>query len=305
MKILITGGTGLIGTQLVQELVSRSHQITVLSRSPQKVYSLFCKAVECWTSLNDKKNLNDFDAVINLAGEPIAEKRWTDEQKKILCDSRWKITQQLTELINASETPPTVFLSGSAVGYYGDQGQSVITEFDQPHDEFTHQLAQHWEALAQNAQSAATRVCLMRTGLVLSPKGGVLAKVLPIFKMAAGGPIGHGKQFMPWIHIDDMVRAICFLLDTPELSGPFNMTAPYPVHNDQFAAILGDIINRPAFVRTPAFVIKTMLGESAALVLGGQQAIPKRLEEAGFEFKFVELKDALEDLLQNSNNEEK
>ena len=297
MKILITGGTGLIGAQLVQELVSRSHQITVLSRSPQKVYSLFCKAVECWTSLSDKKNLNDFDAIINLAGEPIAEKRWTDEQKKILCDSRWKITQQLTELINASETPPAVFLSGSAVGYYGDQGQSVITEFDQPHDEFTHQLAQHWEALAQNAQSSATRVCLMRTGLVLSPKGGVLEKVLPIFKMAAGGPIGHGKQFMPWIHIDDMVRAICFLLDTPELSGPFNMTAPYPVHNDQFAAILGDIINRPAFVRTPAFVIKTMLGESAALVLGGQQAIPKRLEDAGFEFKFVELKEALTDLL--------
>ncbi|MGO2304853.1 MAG: TIGR01777 family oxidoreductase [Providencia sp.] len=297
MKILITGGTGLIGTQLVQELVSRSHQITVLSRSPQKVYSLFCKAVECWTSLSDKKNLNDFDAIINLAGEPIAEKRWTDEQKKILCDSRWKITQQLTELINASETPPAVFLSGSAVGYYGDQGQSVITEFDQPHDEFTHQLAQHWEALAQNAQSSATRVCLMRTGLVLSPKGGVLEKVLPIFKMAAGGPIGHGKQFMPWIHIDDMVRAICFLLDTPELSGPFNMTAPYPVHNDQFAAILGDIINRPAFVRTPAFVIKTMLGESATLVLGGQQAIPKRLEDAGFEFKFVELKEALTDLL--------
>ncbi|HBO24021.1 MAG TPA: TIGR01777 family protein [Providencia sp.] len=297
MKILITGGTGLIGTQLVQELVSRSHQITVLSRSPQKVYSLFCKAVECWTSLSDIKNLNDFDAIINLAGEPIAEKRWTDEQKKILCDSRWKITQQLTELINASETPPAVFLSGSAVGYYGDQGQSVITEFDQPHDEFTHQLAQHWEALAQNAQSSATRVCLMRTGLVLSPKGGVLEKVLPIFKMAAGGPIGHGKQFMPWIHIDDMVRAICFLLDSPELSGPFNMTAPYPVHNDQFAAILGDIINRPAFVRTPAFVIKTMLGESAALVLGGQQAIPKRLEDAGFEFKFVELKEALTDLL--------
>ena len=301
MKILITGGTGLIGTQLVQELVSRSHQITILSRSPQKVYSLFCKAVECWSSLNDKNNLNEFNAVINLAGEPIAEKRWTDEQKKLLCDSRWKITQRLTELIGASETPPKVFLSGSAVGYYGDQGQSVITEFDQPHDEFTHQLAQHWEALAQNAQSPTTRVCLMRTGLVLSPKGGLLEKVLPIFKMAAGGPIGHGKQFMPWIHIDDMVRAICFLLDTPELSGPFNMTAPYPVHNDQFAAILGDVINRPAFVRTPAFVIKTMLGESAALVLGGQQAIPKRLEEAGFEFKFVELKEALTDLLIKDN----
>ncbi|OAT48184.1 TIGR01777 family oxidoreductase [Providencia heimbachae] len=304
MKILITGGTGLIGTPLVQALVARSHQITVLSRSPQKVYSHFCKAVECWTSLSDKKDLNDFDAIINLAGEPIAEKRWTDEQKKLLCDSRWKITQRLTELVMASETPPQVFLSGSAVGYYGDQGQSVITEFDEPHDEFTHLLAQHWEALAQNAESEKTRVCLMRTGLVLSPKGGLLGKVLPLFKIAAGGPIGHGKQYMPWIHINDMVKAICFLLETPTLSGPFNMTAPYPVHNDQFAAILGDVINRPSFVRTPAFVIKAMLGESATLVLGGQQAIPKRLEEAGFKFEFVDLKSALIDLLVENENED-
>lgn len=297
MKILITGGTGLIGTQLIQKLISLGHQVTVLSRSPQKVYSHFCKAVECWTSLNDKTQLNDFDAVINLAGEPIAEKRWTAEQKKLLCDSRWKLTQHLSELIAASETPPSVFLSGSAVGYYGDQGQAVVTEDEQPHDEFTHQLTQHWEALATNAQSEKTRVCLLRTGLVLSPNGGLLAKILPIFKMGAGGPIGHGKQYMPWIHINDMVRAICFLLDTPTLSGPFNMTAPYPVHNDQFTAILGEVINRPAFIRTPAFIIKAIMGESAALVLGGQHAIPKRLEEAGFQFEFIELKEALTDLL--------
>lgn len=304
MKILITGATGLIGTPLTQKLITLGHQVTVLSRSPQKVYSHFCKAVECWTSLNDRAHLNDFDAVINLAGEPIAEKRWTDEQKKRLCDSRWTLTQQLSELINASETPPSVFLSGSAVGYYGDQGQAVVTEDEQPHDKFTHQLAQHWEALAVNAQSEKTRVCLLRTGLVLSPNGGVLAKILPIFKMGAGGPIGHGKQFMPWIHINDMVRAICFLLDNPTLSGPFNMTAPYPVHNDQFTAILGDVINRPAFIRTPAFAIKAVLGESAALVLGGQQAIPKRLEEAGFQFEFIELKEALTDLLAPHNEGE-
>lgn len=297
MKILITGGTGLIGTPLTQKLISLGHQITVLSRSPQKVYSHFCKAVECWTSLNNVNNLNGFDAVINLAGEPIAGKRWTDEQKKRLCDSRWKITQRLTELIMASDMPPSVFLSGSAVGYYGDQGQTVVTEDDQPHDEFTHQLTQHWEALAENAASEKTRVCLLRTGLVLSPNGGLLAKLLPIFKLGLGGPIGHGKQYMPWIHINDMVNAIGFLLVSPTLSGPFNMTAPYPVHNDQFSAILGDVLNRPSFIRTPAFMIKAMLGESAALVLGGQQAIPKRLEEAGFEFGFIELKVALEDLL--------
>lgn len=304
MKILITGGTGLIGTPLIQKLISLGHQVTVLSRSPQKVYSLFSKAVESWTSLNDRTHLNDFDAVINLAGEPIAEKRWTDEQKKRLCDSRWMLTQRLSDLIIASETPPQVFLSGSAVGYYGDQGQAVVTEDEQPHDEFTHQLAQHWEALALNAQSDKTRVCLLRTGLVLSVNGGLLAKILPIFKMGAGGPIGHGKQFMPWIHINDMVNAICFLLDTPALSGPFNMTAPYPVHNDQFTAILGDVINRPAFIRTPAFAIKAILGESAILVLGGQQAIPKRLEEAGFQFEFINLKEALTDILVTHNENE-
>ncbi|WP_272672829.1 TIGR01777 family oxidoreductase [Providencia sp. PROV037] len=297
MKILITGGTGLIGTPLIQKLISLEHQVTVLSRSPQKVYSQFCKAVECWTSLNGKTHLNDFDAVINLAGEPIADKRWTEEQKKLLCDSRWKLTQQLSELITASETPPRVFLSGSAVGYYGNQGQSVVTEDEQPHDEFTHQLTQHWEALAANAQSEKTSVCLLRTGLVLSANGGLLAKILPIFKMGAGGPIGDGKQYMPWIHINDMVRAICFLLDNPTLSGPFNMTSPYPVHNDLFSATLGEVINRPSFVRTPAFVIKAIMGESAALVLGGQQAIPKRLEEAGFQFEHIELKEALTDLL--------
>lgn len=297
MRILITGGTGLIGTQLVQALVMHSHQVTVLSRSPQKVYSLFCKAVECWTTLSDRKNLNEFDAVINLAGEPIAEKRWTTAQKQILCESRWKITQQLTDLIKASETPPNVFLSGSAVGYYGDQGQSVVTESDQPHDEFTHQLAARWEAIALEAQSSKTRVCLLRTGLVLSPKSGLLAKILPIFKMGAGGPIGHGKQYMPWIHINDMVKAILFLMETPDLSGPFNMTSPYPVHNDQFAAMMGDVLNRPSFVRTPAFAVRGVLGESATLLLGGQQAIPKRLEEAGFAFEFIELRIALEDLL--------
>ena len=300
MRILITGGTGLIGTQLVQTLVMHSHQVTVLSRSPQKVYSLFCKAVECWTTLQDKTDLDGFDVVINLAGEPIAEKRWTAAQKQILCDSRWKITQQLTNLIKASQNPPSVFLSGSAVGYYGDQGQSVVTEEDQPHDEFTHQLAARWEAIAQEAQSDKTRVCLLRTGLILSPNGGLLAKILPIFKMGAGGPIGHGKQYMPWIHINDMVKAILFLMETPNLSGPFNMTSPYPVHNAQFAAIMGDVLNRPSFIRTPAFAVRGVLGESATLLLGGQQAIPKRLEEAGFEFEFIELRIALEDLLVSS-----
>lgn len=170
MRILITGGTGLVGTPLVQALIARKYQVVVLSRSPQKVYSRFCSAAENLNSLNDITHLNDIDAVINLAGEPIADKRWSEEQKKLLCESRWQITERLSELINASETPPAVFLSGSAVGWYGDQGQSVVTEDDEPNQEFTHTLCDRWESLAMKAQSEKTRVCLLRTGIVLSRK---------------------------------------------------------------------------------------------------------------------------------------
>ena len=297
MHVLITGGTGLIGTLLIQHLVSQSYQITVLSRSPQKVYSRFCKAVNCLSTLQEIKTLDEFDAVINLAGEPIADKRWTAKQKNLLCESRWKITEKLTQLIKASQSPPSVFISGSAVGYYGNQDQDLVTEATKAKNEFTHQLCQQWESLALEAESEKTRVCLLRTGIVLSKKGGALPKMLPIFNFGLGGPISHGKQFMPWIHINDMVRAICFLLDTPTLVGPFNLTAPHPVQNAQFATQLGQIIHRPAFMRVPALVLKAMMGEAAVLVLEGQQAIPFRLQQAGFVFQFNRLTEALEDII--------
>ena len=296
MRILITGGTGLVGTPLVQALIARKYQVVVLSRSPQKVYSRFCSAAENLNSLNDITHLNDIDAVINLAGEPIADKRWSEEQKKLLCESRWQITERLSELINASETPPAVFLSGSAVGWYGDQGQSVVTEDDEPNQEFTHTLCDRWESLAMKAQSEKTRVCLLRTGIVLSPEGGALAKLLPVYRAGLGGPIGNGRQYMPWIHISDMVSAILFLLDDPAQNGPFNMTAPYPSHNEQFTAVLAQILHRPHLLRVPAFVVKALMGEAAVLVLG-QNALPKRLEEAGFGCQFINLEEALRDLL--------
>ncbi|MDX7999539.1 TIGR01777 family protein [Xenorhabdus sp. Reich] len=297
MRILITGGTGLIGHQLTCQLLSLSHSITILSRSPQKVYSLFSDRVECWTTLNDQHDLNDFDAVINLAGEPIADKRWTPKQKEELCQSRWQLTEHLSKLINTSESPPSVFISGSAVGYYGDQGQSVVTENDPPHDEFTHQLCARWEQLALQAASDKTRVCLLRTGIVLAHKGGALQKILPLFRWGLGGAIGNGKQYMPWIHLDDMVNGIYYLLVSPELHGPFNMTSPYPVHNDHFSNTLANALHRPALVRIPAFVLKAVMGEAATLVLTGQQAIPKKLEEGGFGFRYFQLEEALKDVL--------
>ncbi|WP_446470910.1 TIGR01777 family oxidoreductase [Xenorhabdus stockiae] len=297
MHILVTGGTGLIGRRLVYQLLSLSHSITVLSRSPQKVYSLFSDQVECWTTLNDRNTLDGFDAVINLAGEPIVDKRWTPKQKDKLCQSRWELTEKLSALIRAGESPPSVFISGSAVGYYGDQGQSVVSEDEPPHEEFAHQLCERWEKLALQAKSEKTRVCLLRTGIVLASQGGALSKMLPMFRLGLGGAIGDGRQYMPWIHIDDMVNGIYYLLVSPELEGPFNMTAPYPIHNDQFSAILAKVLHRPAVFRIPAFVLKIVMGEAAALVLGGQQAIPKRLEEAGFGFRYFELEEALKHLL--------
>ena len=296
MKILVTGGTGLIGGHLVPRLQELGHQVTVLTRRPDDARKKLNDRVILWNTLEDKHNLDGIDAVINLAGEPIADKRWTTEQKDRLCQSRWRITQKLADLINASETPPSVLISGSAIGYYGDLGEVVVTEEEPPHNEFTHKLCARWEQIACEAQSDKTRVCLLRTGVVLAPKGGILAKMIPPFRLGLGGPIGNGRQYLAWIHIDDMVNAILWLLDN-DLRGPFNMVSPYPVRNEQFAHALGHALQRPAILRVPATVIRLLMGESSVLVLGGQRALPKRLEAAGFPFRWYDLEEALADVI--------
>ena len=296
MKILVTGGTGLIGGHLVPRLQELGHQVTVLTRRPDNARGQLNDRVTLWDTLEDKQNLDGIDAVINLAGEPIADKRWTTEQKERLCQSRWRITQKLADLINASEMPPSVLISGSAAGYYGDLGEVVVTEEEPPHNEFTHKLCARWEQIACEAQSDRTRVCLLRTGVVLAPKGGILGKMIPPFRLGLGGPIGNGRQYLAWIHIDDMVNAILWLLDN-DLRGPFNMVSPYPVRNEQFAHALGHALQRPAILRVPATVIRLLMGESSVLVLGGQRALPKRLEAAGFPFRWYDLEEALADVI--------
>lgn len=283
MEIVVTGGTGLIGRHLIPRLLESGHQVTVVTRNPEKARQILDSRVILWKGLEDRKNLNHVDAVINLAGEPIADKRWTEQQKERLCQSRWSITQKLADLINASDTPPAVLISGSAAGYYGDLGEVVVTEEEPPHNEFTHKLCARWEQIASSAQSEKTRVCLLRTGVVLAPKGGILAKMVPSFRIGMGGPIGTGRQYLAWIHIDDMVNGILWLLNH-DLQGPFNMVSPYPVRNEQFAHALGHALNRPAIVRVPATAIRLLMGESSVLVLGGQRALPKRLEASGFAF---------------------
>ncbi|MGL4719353.1 MAG: TIGR01777 family oxidoreductase [Kluyvera intermedia] len=296
MKILITGGTGLIGRHLIPRLLTLGHTVCVVTRSPEKARQVLDARVELWPGLQNISSLDGIDAVINLAGEAIADKRWTDAQKQKLCDSRWTITQRISELILASTTPPAVLISGSATGYYGDLGEVVVTEEEPPHNEFTHKLCSHWEQIASSVESDRTRVCLLRTGVVLAAQGGILAKMLPPFKLGLGGPIGNGRQYLAWIHIDDMVNGILWLLDN-DLSGPFNMVSPYPVRNERFAHALGLALDRPAILRVPATVIRLLMGESSVLVLGGQRALPKRIEAAGFVFRWYDLDEALGDIL--------
>lgn len=297
MHILITGGTGLIGRALTARLLQAGHQLSVVTRDVAAARRNLSEKVNLWSGLDQQQNLNGIDAVINLAGEPIAAKRWSDPQKRLLCDSRWQITQRLVELIQATSTPPAVLISGSATGFYGDTGDVVVTEDDPGHAEFTHELCARWEQLALMAQSEHTRVCLLRTGVVLSEKGGALEKMKLPFKLGIGGPLGNGKQYLPWIHLEDAVNGIAWLLGNPGLEGPFNLVAPYAVRNEQFAAALGEAMHRPAFMRTPATAVRLMMGESAVLVLGGQHVLPQRLEASGFRFRWYELDKALADVI--------
>uniref|UniRef100_A0A486XTR0 Cell division inhibitor n=1 Tax=Rheinheimera sp. BAL341 TaxID=1708203 RepID=A0A486XTR0_9GAMM len=297
MKILITGGTGLIGQGLVRIWQSK-HQLFVLSRSRQKVNAAFGGAVTALTDLAEV-DFNQLDAVVNLAGESIADKRWTAKQKERLCHSRWDLTQQLVSAIQAAKTPPAVFISGSAIGVYGRQQASLITEeFDHYHHEFTHHLCHKWEQIALQAGSEHTRVCLLRTGVVLTKQGGALNKMLLPFKLGLGGRVGTGEQYMSWIHYDDMLASIDYLLTQPTLSGLFNATAPTPVSNSEFSQTLAKVLHRPAIMPMPAFALRLLLGEMADLLLTGQRVIPANLTKAGFEFKFNTLEPALKDLLQ-------
>lgn len=292
MNILITGATGLIGRALVAQWQNQ-HQLHILSRSVIKAKEKLAIDANYQQSLDDI-DFNQIDAVINLAGEPIADKRWSESQKQKICQSRWQITEALAEKIQQCTTPPKVLISGSAIGFYGRQGSDIVTEEHSSfYPEFSHDICARWENLAQRAASQQTRVCLLRTGIVLSEQGGALAKMLPLFKLGLGGPIGDGQQFMSWIHQEDMVRLIDFLLQSDELSGPFNATAPRPVSNKQFSTLLAERFGKKAPFTVPAFVLRLAFGEMADLLLFGQNVQPRRLMDSGFQFHYPHLKDAL------------
>jgi len=295
MHILLTGGTGLIGRQLCQRWLAQGHQITVWSREPETV-AKWC-GVQVLGVGRLQEVIGPVDAVINLAGAPIADRPWTRKRKALLWSSRISLTETLLAWIEGLEHKPAVLISGSAVGWYGDGGERELTEASGPvQDDFPSQLCIAWEETALRAEALGVRVVLVRTGLVLAAQGGFLSRLLLPFKLALGGPIGDGRQWMPWVHIKDQIALIDFLLHKNDASGPYNACAPHPVRNREFAKTLGQVLHRPAFMPMPAFALKVGLGELSGLLLGGQKALPERLLAAGFTFQFTELHAALEDL---------
>lgn len=297
MNILITGGTGLIGRKLCAALLAKGHQLTVLSRTPDTVKSKCGAAVQAIATLDEWQPDSVFDAVINLAGEPIVDASWTDERKQRLWQSRVSLTENLVQHIANAKHRPAILLSGSATGYYGDGGDNILDESLPPATDFGAQLCSAWENTAQLASASGVRVCLLRTGLVLDSAGGLLGRMLPAFKLGLAARLGNGQQWMSWIHIDDYVAIVLLLLENAQAVGSYNMTAPEPVSNAHFTNALAHVLHRPALFVAPACLLKLMLGERAALLLGGQRALPTKVQALGYHFQYTTLEDALNAVL--------
>ncbi|MFV8570762.1 TIGR01777 family oxidoreductase [Marinobacter sp. SBS5] len=292
-KILVTGGTGFIGRELCKQLLKDGHSLTVLSRQKPATVKAICGKVEPVTDLNLLKAHPGFDAVFNLAGEGIADKRWSPERKAALLDSRVALTLSLVKVIRTWNQLPEALISGSAVGFYGDQQEHLVTEDTTPNPEFTHQLCSEWEDAALSLQADGVRVCLSRTGLVVGRNGGFLARMLLPFKLGLGGKLGSGQQYMPWVHREDVVAGLIWMFENRLAQGPYNMVSPNPVSNAEFTRTLASVLKRPAFLPAPASALKLALGEMAGLLLTGQKAIPARLQSEGFEFHYPDLQAAL------------
>jgi uncharacterized protein (TIGR01777 family) len=305
MRVVITGGTGLIGQELTADLAKDGHEVIVVSRSPRQAGTLpgsvrfelwDARTAQGWGALVDGA-----DAVVNLAGEPLAgtgflPSRWTDERKRRIIDSRASAGQAVVEAIKAARKKPGVVIQASAVGYYGAQGDEDVTEDTPPATDFLGKGCVQWEISTQPVEEMGVRRAIMRTGILLSAKGGVLPRLALPFKLFAGGPLGSGRQQLPWIHMADEIAAIRFLMETSAASGAFNLSAPNPMNNREFSRTLGRVLNRPSYFPMPGFAFQIAFGEVSEVVLTGQRALPKRLLDLGFKFKFTDLEAALRDL---------
>ncbi|HKQ05529.1 MAG TPA: TIGR01777 family oxidoreductase [Blastocatellia bacterium] len=300
MKILITGATGLIGRQLCQSLLREGHTVIGLSRRPEKARDVQVTEMHRWDAMSgppDARSLGGADAVIHLAGEPIAARRWSDAQKKRVRDSRVVSTRHLVDGLLTMTPPPAAFISSSAVGFYGDRGDELLDEQSPAGRGFMPEVCKAWEDEAERAATSGIRVVRVRTGVVLSREGGALEKLRGPFSLGLGGKLGSGRQWFPWIHMADMIDIYRMALMSESLSGPVNATAPEPVTNAELTRRLAAALHRPAFVPVPELGLRAVLGEMADVLLSSQRVLPQVLMAAGYGFRFASLKDALADLL--------
>lgn len=301
MQIVISGATGLIGKPLCAALIADGHTITVLTRNPEQTRKMPAQIqLVHWDgqTLGDwSRSVDGADAIINLAGAGIADGRWGAARKQSIIQSRVLAGQALTQAIERAQQKPKVLIQASAVGYYGPCQDQTITEASMPGNDFLASVCFAWEGSTAAVSKFGIRRPILRTGIVLSNAGGAFPKMALPFRLFAGGPIGNGKQWLPWIHIDDEVRAIQFLLDHADADGAFNLSAPYPVTNKEFGRLIGKVMGRPALMPTPAFALRAIFGEMATLLLDGQCAVPQHLQELGFTFRFSMAEAALENLL--------
>jgi uncharacterized protein (TIGR01777 family) len=296
MRIVIAGGTGFLGTPLAAALRADGHDVTVLTRHTEAVAQPASAVL--WVPDGSigpwARAIEGADAVVNLAGESIAGARWTDAHKRRIRESRTLATRSLAGAIRATSAPPSVLVSGSAVGYYGPHGDERVTELTPPGADFLAQVCVEWEREAVAAATSRTRVVCVRTGLVLEREGGALPQMLPPFRFGVGGRVGSGRQYWPWIHRADWIALVRWVIDSPGVTNAVNATAPEPVANAEFARTLGRVLHRPAMLPAPAFALRAILGEMAgALLLSGQRAVPEAAERHGFAFRYRRLEPAL------------
>jgi len=306
MRILITGGTGLIGTPLSQQLAANGHEVIVLSRRPEKhtlpagvtAVAWDGRTAEGWGHLADGAG-----AIINLAGESIGGSgfpppRWTSARKQRILQSRLDAGQAVVAAVQAAAQKPGAVIQASGVDYYGDvPGDTMVTESSPKGSGFLSDVTEQWEASTAVVETIGVRRVVLRTGIVLSLDGGALPQTMLPYKFFAGGPLGNGQQWWPWIHLQDEVRAICFLVENEAAAGVFNLCAPEPLPQKEFGRVLGQVMSRPSVIPAPAFALKLALGEVAAIVLDGRRALPARLQELGFTFQYPQAREALLDLL--------
>lgn len=303
MDFLITGGSGFIGSMLCNYLLEENHNVSVLTRSRGAAHLKIPKEVSLYESMESFSDTDFFDVIINLAGESLSHGRWTAEKKKEILDSRVNTTKAVCEYITKVQKKPKLLINGSAIGYYGSQGDESLDEESEPATGFAHDLCHSWELHAKDAEREGVRVCYLRLGVVLHPSGGALKQMLVPFKLGLGGPIGDGGQYFSWIHMADLIYLIQFIIDNKSVAGPVNATAPEPVPNKEFSKTLAAVLGRPALLKMPAFPLRLIFGEMAdELLLNGQRVIPKKLLDAGFKFQFADIGSALRDLLTDASS---